>query len=151
MLLAPYSLRPLALVRFPVAYFGGTIALLFLLWRRPGKRLLELLIHGGQLLSHDRTGYGDTCVGLHLPQRVAIVGNSLLCLLLLASPEPLAIVLLQPSEIVALPELSEQPLVDRSYRFVTACWLKHRHAQGVRRQRYPRRSLAGGIVQRDLP
>src|SRR5262249_26584462 len=151
MLLALHSLRPLALERFPVAYFGGTIALLFLLWRRPGKRLLELLIHVGQLLSHDRAGYGDTRVGLHLPQRVAIVGNSLLCLLLLTDPEPVAIVLLQPSEIVALPELSEQTLVDRSHSFVTPCWLKHCHAQGLRRQRYPRCPLVGGIVQRDLP
>src|SRR5262249_46822426 len=105
MLLALHSLRPLALERFPVAYFGGTIALFFLLCRRPGKRLLELLIHGGQLLIHGRARYGDTRVGLHLAQRVAIVCNSLLCLLPLTGPEPVAIVLLQPSEIVTLPEL----------------------------------------------
>src|SRR5713101_4696275 len=106
------SLRPLAFERFPVAYFGGAIAFLLLLCRWPRKRLLEFLLHGGQLVSHGRAGHGDTRVGFRLPQGVAIVGNGLLGLLLLAGPEPVAIVFLQPSEIVALPELSEQTLVD---------------------------------------
>src|SRR5262245_14945430 len=130
-----YSLRPLALERFPVAYFGGTIALLLLLCRRPRKRLLEFLLHDGQLVSHCRARYDDTRVGLRLVQGVAIGCNGLLCLLLLAGPEPVAIVLLQPSEIIALPELSEQTLVDRSCHFITSGWMTHRHASIARQPR----------------
>src|SRR5262249_46982899 len=108
-----------------VARFGGAIAFLLLLWRWPRKRLVELLLHDRQLVGDRLVLHADTGVGLRLLQGLAIVGDGLLRLLLIPHPQPVAVVLLQASEVVAFPELLHQVTAYRRCRFVTPSRLQH--------------------------
>src|SRR5437879_1308692 len=112
--------------RLLMLLFGGPVAFVSLLFNWPRKRLVEVFLHGGELLQNFRTAHWHTGRRFLLLQGIPVVRQRLFGLLPVTEAEPAAQLLLHPPQIIGLPYLPIDLLIDGRHRFVSTRCLQDR-------------------------